>query len=538
MTALVDVGMVSPSRVAALLAASLSVVSVYREAVFGIPLAAGALASSDETQLLGRPLSWGQLKLQDARGQRTAPGIAGELQALAPDDDRKWQSTGTRARWRSDGQLQHLGGSRGASFAERPAEAISRDASTASAQAMTAGEREMHAIWCDLLGRSEMGLDDNFFDLGGYSLLAMNLVATIETRMGKKIQPASLLEAPTIRRLSALVERSRGQSSLLKLRPGAGGPGVFFIHDVDGEVLLYRNLAMRLHARHPIYALRPHGDDEFPILHTRISEMADHYVKQIRGIQPDGPYILAGLCAGGEIAFEVACRLQAQDQQIATLALFESTHANVAGRPGLVLQRRLAKLKQALNANQGNSALPRLAQSVFSALRLTASVLQYEVRASITRAKLDAELRRLRRTLDKGERPGPRSSKLTVRQVVSYAQRTAQCHGRLAGNVLLLRATSGDGTKADQPYREIFADPLFGWAAGVQGNVVVADVDGGHSSILREPFVTSTHAVMQTYIDAELSTVQGPHLHQTENIGADLCAAAPDQRQIGHLFQT
>jgi amino acid adenylation domain-containing protein len=538
MTALVDAGMASPVRVAALLAAKLSVVSVYREAELGLPLAAGALTHSSEAHLLGRPLNAGHLKLTDARGQRTAPGIAGELQALAPEGDRRWQSTGTRARWRSDGQLQHLGGSRGASFAEQPVGGVQSGVSSVPALAMTAAEREMHGLWCELLGRSDMGLDDNFFDLGGYSLLAMSLVAAIEIRMGKKIQPASLLEAPTIRRLSALVERSKGQSSLLKLRPGTGGPGVFFIHDIDGEVLLYRNLAMRLNPRHPVYALRPHGDEEFAILHTRISEMADHYVEQIISVQPEGPYILAGLCAGGEIALEVACRLQAQGERIAALALLESAHANATVRPGLMLGIRVARLKQALNANKESNAMTRVVNATITATRKTLSALRYQLASRIAQAKLGAELRDLQMALDKGERPKPGSRKLTVRQIVSHAQRSKRVHGRLAGDALLLRARHGDGTQADQPFIEIFEDPLFGWSSVVDGKVVVADVDGGHSSMLQEPFVASTQAVFQAYIEEALTAPQTPQPQAPPNLSAHPGALARGLHQPRDLAQT
>ena len=450
------------------------------------------------------------MKLTDAHGGLTAPGIAGELQMAAGHAQGGWLGIGTKARWRSDGQLQRVGGFDGASFSEKPLGGAQSGQPAVAAEGMTETEHEMHLLWCELLGRRDIGLDDNFFDLGGYSLLAMRLLSSIELRMGKKVQPASLIELPTVRGLSALADRSKGQNALLRLRPGTGGPGVFFIHDIDGEVLLYRNLAMRLNARHPVYALRPHGDDSMPILHTRLSEMADHYVKQIRDVQPEGPYILAGLCAGGELAFEVACRLQHQGQRIAALALLESAHASAALRPQLLSQRRLSRLMHELNAGNGGTVLTRVMQGTLTMLRKTLSVVRYELGARLDQTRQDAQLRRLRRTLDEGSRPGAGSFRATVRQVIAYAQKTAQVHGRLIGDVLLLRAKSGDGTQGDQPFVEIFADPLFGWATAVDGKVVVADVEGGHSSMLQEPFVGSTQSVLQAYIDAALTVAHQP----------------------------
>jgi amino acid adenylation domain-containing protein len=536
--AVVDAAATSPERVHALLDAGLSVVHVYREARLGLPLTARALENSIDTACLGRPLQAGLLKLTDTHGRQTPPGIAGDLQVLVPGGQNRWQSTGTRARWRNDGQLQYLDGFGGTTFAETPVAWPARRPAPAPSLEMTAAEREMHRLWCELLDRSDIDLDDNFFDLGGHSLLAMALVAKIEERMGKKIQPANLLESPSLRRLSALVERINGQTSLLMLRAGTGGTGIFFIHDIDGEVLLYRNLAMRLHTRHPIYALRPHGDDGLPILHTRLSEMADHYVKQIRTVQPEGPYILAGLCAGGDIAFEVACRLQAQGHRIATLALLESAHATAALRPQLVSLRRLARLKREFHESDGGNALARAAHGAMAMASKALSVLRYEVGSRVTKVKLDAQLRRLQRTLDAGKRPAPGSSMPTVRQIISRAQRTALNHDRLAGDVLLLRARSGNGTQGDQPFVELFADPLFGWANAIDGRVVVADVDGGHSSMLQEPFVASAHAVLQAYIDAALATSQSPQFHTPASVGSSPGTAMQDLQQPRDLAQT
>jgi amino acid adenylation domain-containing protein len=526
-TAILDTAAATTPRVDRLIAAGLSVVTVFREAGRGLPLAAGALENGSDAGRLGRPLESGLLKLTDAHGHAVAPGIAGELRLRVPDGPDRWQTIGTQARWRSDGQLQHLAGFAGATFPLAQTPDLARVDLTATAPTgMTDTESDMHALWCELLGRTDIGLDDNFFDLGGYSLLAMGLVARIEVRLGKKIQPASLIEFPTVRGLSALLERSKGQSSLLRLRQGTGGPCVFFIHDIDGEVLLYRNLAMRLDPRHPVYALRPHGDDTLPILHTRLVDMADHYVKQIRAVQPEGPYILAGLCVGGELAFKVASRLQAQGQRIATLALIESAHASAVQRPHLAGKRRLDRLKRDLHPSEGQgSAMPRLTQSAFTLVSKTLSAVRFEVTSRTARARLDARMRKLRATLDAGRRPRPATVVPTVRQIISFAQRSARAKVRFEGDALLIRAKNGDGTLGDEPFIEQFVDPLFGWANGITGRVVVADVDGGHSTLLQEPYVASTHAVLQAYIDASLASM-ALSAHQP-NAEAGRAATAP-----------
>jgi thioesterase domain-containing protein len=155
--------------------------------------------------------------------------------------------------------------------------------------------------------------------------------------------------------------------------------------------------------------------------------------------------------------------------------------------------------------------MTRLMRAAVIVARKTLSFMRYQRSSRIAQAKLDAELLSLQTALDKGERPPSGTLKLTVRQIVSHAQWATRVHGRLVGDVLLLRAKNGDGTQADQPFFEIFEDPLFGWGEVVEGNVVIADVDGGHASMLQEPFVASTQAALQAYIDKALTTTTQDH---------------------------
>ena len=518
--AILDIPAASNRRVDGLLAAGLSVVAVFREAGRGLPLSAGAIENAGEVGRLGRPLEVGLLELIDPLGDRVAPGIAGELRLRMPGGQEGWQMIGTRARWRLDGQLQLLAGFAGATFPPPTSDLAQVVQSATAPTGVTETERDMHALWCELLGRTDFGLDDNFFDLVGYSLLAMALVSKIEVRMGRKIQPASLIEFPTVRGLSNLIDRHKAQSSLLRLRSGAGGPGVFFIHDIDGEVLPYRNLAMRLDPRHAVYALRPHGDDTLPILHTRLLDMAEHYVNLIREVQPEGPYILAGLCVGGVLAFKVAIRLREQGQQIAALAMIESAHASAVERPHLAAKRRLDRLKQELYPVDGQrGAVGRLIHAAGALVSKVLSAARFEVTSRMARAKLHARIRSLQVILDAGGRPAAGSAIPTVREVISYAQRSRHAQLRYEGDALLIRAKGGDGTLGDQPFVEQFVDPLFGWSNGIAGHVAVADVDGGHSTLLQEPYVASTHAALQAYIDASLATMAQPSPHDSTDAG-------------------
>src|SRR5208337_4213467 len=173
-------------------------------------------------------------------------------------------------------------------------------------------ERRLSALWADLLHLQTVGVRDNYFDLGGTSLLAVDLFAQVENLFGIALPLTTLVEAPTIEELAAVVEGKHMSESLVLLRKGGNKPGIFLVHDGDGETMLYRNLALRLDSDHSVYGLQPHGRRKHPILHTRIGDMAAHHIERMRLVQPQGPYFVGGMCAGGVIAYEIARQLQSQ----------------------------------------------------------------------------------------------------------------------------------------------------------------------------------------------------------------------------------
>ena len=110
-------------------------------------------------------------------------------------------------------------------------------------------EAELAEIWVELLRLEKVGIRDNYFDLGGTSLLAVDLFARIEDRFGEKLPLTSLIEASTIEQLARLVVGAADQDSLVLIRKGRNRPPLFLVHDGDGETMLYRNLALRLKHR-------------------------------------------------------------------------------------------------------------------------------------------------------------------------------------------------------------------------------------------------------------------------------------------------
>lgn len=188
-------------------------------------------------------------------------------------------------------------------------------------------ESQLATIWQNLLGIESIGLDQNFFDLGGDSSLAVRMFAEIEKIFRVNLPLATLYETPTIEELARVVRGDvtpSGWSPLVAIQPQGLRPSLFCFHGAGGNVLIYRDLSRHLGLDQPFYGLQAQGlDGNLPPL-TTIEDMATLYVREIRRVQPHGPYFLGGYCGGGAIAYEVAQQLQAYGERVGLLALFDT----------------------------------------------------------------------------------------------------------------------------------------------------------------------------------------------------------------------
>ena len=188
-------------------------------------------------------------------------------------------------------------------------------------------EVRLAKIWEQLLGIQPVGIRDNFFDLGGHSLLAVRLFTQIEKLFGKNLPLATLFEAPTIEQLAGLLKQKGWTppwSSLVTLQPNGAKRPFFCVHALGGNVLEYHPLARFVGSDQPFYALQSYGLNKNYIPHSTIEEMAAHYIKEMQAVQPEGPYLLGGRSLGGTVAFEMACQLKTQNQEVALLALLDT----------------------------------------------------------------------------------------------------------------------------------------------------------------------------------------------------------------------
>lgn len=188
-------------------------------------------------------------------------------------------------------------------------------------------EVELCNIWQEVLSIPEVGIDQNFFALGGHSLSAIQLVSRIKKRLQHEIPVSALFQFSTVAEVASLVRKKTGTQAaraLVRIQPAGDKPPFFWVHAIGGNVLSYWSLASSLGTEQPFYGLQSLGlDGSVPPL-NRISEMAATYIDEIRTVQPAGPYCLGGWSLGGLIAYEMAQQLHRHDEQVELLALIDT----------------------------------------------------------------------------------------------------------------------------------------------------------------------------------------------------------------------
>jgi amino acid adenylation domain-containing protein len=203
---------------------------------------------------------------------------------------------------------------------------------TTVAEPRTLTERQVTDLMRELLKDGNLGPEDNFFEAGGHSLLALQWLAGIRKLLGVEVSLRILFERPTAAAVARAVEeqQARGPSrqwrSLTPLNLGvAGRPGLFVFTGGNGgdrELYVHSYLAQKwLGGKRPVYGLRMRGWDGAVPPHDDIQNMARDYMEEIRSVQPKGPYSFFGDCTGGNIAFETAVQLQAQGEEVPFLLL-------------------------------------------------------------------------------------------------------------------------------------------------------------------------------------------------------------------------
>ncbi len=191
----------------------------------------------------------------------------------------------------------------------------------------SATEQALAEIWASVLGVPRVGIRDDFFALGGHSLLVTQVRSRVRSRLGVELPLAALFQHTTVEQQCALLGGQASSSSLLvPLHRGTLGTGApfFCVHAIGGTVHRFALLARRLGPARSFFGLQAQGlDGSAPPL-ERVDAMASRYLEEIKRVQPEGPFHLGGWSMGGLVALEMACQLREEGHEVASLVLLDA----------------------------------------------------------------------------------------------------------------------------------------------------------------------------------------------------------------------
>ena len=360
-------------------------------------------------------------------------------------------------------------------------------------------EIAMAGMWQELLKRKPIGARDDFFEIGGHSLLAVMLIAEVRARFGVEVPLSQIIESPTVESLAAAVERSVGSKGVDAAKPSGastlvelkrGGPRcIFLVHDGDGETLLYRNLAQRMPSQFTVYGIPPRRVPGVPMADTSIVAMAASYVSEVRRRQPSGPYYLGGLCAGGVVSFAMASQLEREGEEVELVVLLEAVEPTALPRAWINASRRWHRLEGLLRPDetkQIGSAVD-VGGATRAAIRKIGAATRYEIAEYLSTVSVGLRIRLLRALSSRGLAWPTWVPSLTVRQIYIAARSRHTSRVIHANRVVLVKAS--EGSDDDLPAADQFEDPLLGWGRFARGGLESVTTSGGHSSMLQEPRV-------------------------------------------------
>lgn len=344
----------------------------------------------------------------------------------------------------------------------------------------TAAERVLAKVWSDLLGYQSIGVQDNFFDMGGNSLLAVRLFAAIRKRFSVSLPLATLFEAQTIADLAKLLAEpeqdapvtSGDWSPLVCLKPGKPGHApVFFIHGSRGNVLVFKAFADRIRPEQPVYAFQAAGVDGKMAPDQTIEVMAERYIESLRKVQPAGPYMLAGYSGGGVIAYEMARRLNAMNATTSMLMLIDTLEPSQMRKNVTMLDRifNLHKVK-----------LHRFVD-------LPAVLWKYRLRPHVRKLMGVKEFDQLRTPLEQAS------------DLVDAAYKNAQWAYNtpvFEVNAVLIRAT-------DARMQFLRSGPTLGWKPFVKGSIRCFCVDAEHDFVFDGKALSQLIAAFEASVCSE-----------------------------------
>jgi iturin family lipopeptide synthetase A len=343
-------------------------------------------------------------------------------------------------------------------------------------------EARLVEIWRAALHVSPIGVTDDFFALGGHSLLGVKIFSEIKKLLGQTLPLSTLFQLPTVEKLAGAL-RNKGWAPtwapVVAIQPKGSRPPFFGVHGGFGLVMFYNRLTQVLGPEQPFYGVQSEGLDGQPMTHTTTESIAKHYLEELLRTQPEGPYHLGGYCLGGTIAFEMAQQLIASGKEVALLALFETENPARPPRRFSLAER----VKMRLGATIPLSPVEKLRYLMERAAG--------KIDVSVKKWQEDAQVAAIKAPKEEGEDSSNDVQSLKVRLTLSEAV-AAYAPKIFPGKVTLFRAQNpNDGFE--------YAHDL-GWSDFAEGGVEIHHIPGAHETMFFDPNVKILAAKLEAAI--------------------------------------
>lgn len=203
------------------------------------------------------------------------------------------------------------------------------DQSSSAEAPNSALEMQLLSVWRQVLGRKQIGVEDNFFDVGGHSLLAVRLLSKVAAATGKELPIASLFYGPTIRQQAALLMDEGWEptwKALVPIKAGGTHLPLFLVPPVATTSVRIAALADYLEPEQPLFSFNPPGIDGKDDAIDSVEEIAATYLAEARKVQPEGPYLFGGICFGAHVALEMAQQAQKAGEHAPVVIVIDADH--------------------------------------------------------------------------------------------------------------------------------------------------------------------------------------------------------------------
>jgi aspartate racemase len=329
-------------------------------------------------------------------------------------------------------------------------------------------ELQLQLIFERVLKKVPVGVDISFFELGGDSLQALELLVEIERATGKNLPLGTLYQSSTVEAIAREIRERAGTeqwSCLVPLQRRGKRAPLYFLHTTPGDILGYGNLVFHLPQDQPCHGFQALGLKDSSLSHQSIDEMARYYVTLLKEFQPKGPYFLGGWCYGGILALEMARLLKADGEEIGLLALLETP----AMPPALSNWRYYAhRLNCFLKMGPANWVSYSREKARYARESKMANRMRFRQSESL----VDADLTVVAPHLARLEHLYNTNLKALDQYRSTYYD----------GKITLFNASEKDPA--------VIPDPYYGWI-GLAREIEIYEVDGNHDTMLTEPNVRS-----------------------------------------------